>query len=70
MNYLNTLLFGLYPYIALFICFIASWIRYDREQYTWKASSSQLLEGKQLKPVAVYFTWVSSPSYSVTLLDC
>lgn len=49
MNYLNTLLFGLYPYIALFIFFIASWIRYDREQYTWKASSSQLLEGKQLK---------------------
>jgi nitrate reductase gamma subunit len=48
MNYFNTLLFGLYPYIALFICFIASWIRYDREQYTWKASSSQLLESKQL----------------------
>jgi nitrate reductase gamma subunit len=36
MNSLNTFLFGLYPYIALFICFIASWIRYDREQYTWK----------------------------------
>lgn len=49
MNNLNTLLFGLYPYLALFICFIASWIRYDREQYTWKASSSQLLESKQLK---------------------
>lgn len=48
MNSLNTFLFGLYPYIALFICFIASWIRYDREQYTWKASSSQLLEKKQL----------------------
>ncbi|HMW39972.1 MAG TPA: respiratory nitrate reductase subunit gamma [Saprospiraceae bacterium] len=45
---MNTFLFGLYPYIALFICFIASWIRYDREQYTWKASSSQLLEKKQL----------------------
>ena len=49
MNYLNTLLFGLYPYLALIICFIASWIRYDREQYTWKASSSQLLEGKHHK---------------------
>lgn len=48
MNSMNTFLFGLYPYIALFICFIASWIRYDREQYTWKASSSQLLEKKQL----------------------
>ena len=49
MQSLNLFLFGLYPYLALFICFIASWIRYDREQYTWKASSSQLLEGRQLR---------------------
>ena len=49
MNSMNTFLFGLYPYLALVICFIASWIRYDREQYTWKASSSQMLESKQLK---------------------
>ena len=49
MQSLNLFLFGLYPYLALLICFIASWIRYDREQYTWKASSSQLLEGRQLR---------------------
>lgn len=49
MQSLNLFLFGLYPYLALLLCFIASWIRYDREQYTWKASSSQLLEGRQLR---------------------
>lgn len=43
MNSSDTLLFGFYPYIALAICVIGSWIRYDREQYTWKASSSQVL---------------------------
>ena len=49
MSYLNTLLFGIYPYIALAVFFIGSVVRYDREQYTWKTGSSQLLESKQLK---------------------
>lgn len=47
MNFsLNMLLFGLYPYIAVVICVTACIIRFDREQYTWKAGSSQLLRGK------------------------
>ena len=49
MSYSTLLAFGIYPYIALTICLIGTWIRYDREQYTWKASSSQLLESKQLR---------------------
>ncbi|WP_462165916.1 respiratory nitrate reductase subunit gamma [Pseudoalteromonas sp. GB43] len=49
MSYLNTLLFGIYPYITLAVFIIASIIRYDREQYTWKTGSSQLLESKKLK---------------------
>lgn len=49
MSYLNTLLFGIYPYITLAVFIIASIIRYDREQYTWKTGSSQLLESKELK---------------------
>ncbi len=49
MQYLNMLAFGIYPYIALAVFFIASLIRYDREQYTWKTGSSQMLESKQLK---------------------
>ncbi len=44
MNFdLNTVLFGLYPYIALTVCVVGCWIRFDREQYSWRAGSSQLL---------------------------
>jgi len=43
---MDMVLFGLYPYIALAVCIAASIIRFDREQYTWKAGSSQLLRGK------------------------
>ncbi len=46
---LNNFLFGIYPYIAGVIFILGSWIRYDREQYTWKTDSSQLLERKYLK---------------------
>lgn len=46
MDFLNNFFFGIYPYIALSIFFVGSWIRFDREQYTWKADSSQLMSGK------------------------
>ncbi|MGH8647237.1 MAG: respiratory nitrate reductase subunit gamma, partial [Gammaproteobacteria bacterium] len=46
---LHTLLFGVYPYIALSVFLLGSLIRFDREQYTWKADSSQLLDRKQLR---------------------
>lgn len=55
MNDLNHLLFGLYPYFAFTVFLIGSIIRYDREQYTWKASSSQLLEKKQLRQGSIPF---------------
>jgi nitrate reductase gamma subunit len=35
--------FGIYPYIALSVFVIGSWVRFDREQYSWKSDSSQLL---------------------------
>lgn len=55
MDYLNTLFFGVYPYIALTVLILGSLIRYDREQYTWKASSSQLLEKQQLRRGSIPF---------------
>lgn len=55
MAYLNYLLFGVFPYIALSILLLGSLIRYEREQYTWKASSSQLLEKKQLQRGSIPF---------------
>ncbi len=49
MSYSQTLLFGIYPYIALTIFLLGSLIRFDREQYTWKSDSSQLLKRNQLR---------------------
>lgn len=46
---LNKILFGLYPYIALTVCLVGCWIRFDREQYSWKTGSSQLLRGKNFR---------------------
>lgn len=40
---LHKFLFAIYPYIALTVCVVGCWIRYDHEQYTWKTDSSQLL---------------------------
>ena len=49
MNYLDTALFGLYPYICLTVFLLGSLIRFDRDQYTWKSDSSQLLKAGQLR---------------------
>lgn len=49
MSDFNHLLFGIYPYIAFTVFLVGSLVRYDREQYTWKTSSSQLLESKLLR---------------------
>lgn len=48
-NYINEFLFGIYPYLALTVFFAGSLLRYDRDQYTWKASSSQLLRKKDMR---------------------
>lgn len=49
MNALDTFLFGLFPYIALTVFLLGSLIRFDRDQYTWKSDSSQLLKTGQLR---------------------
>ncbi len=46
---LNTLLFGVYPYVCLAVLLIGSLIRFDREPYTWKSDSSQMLRSGQLR---------------------
>lgn len=49
MNILDNFLFGVYPYIALVVFLLGSLIRFDRDQYTWKSDSSQLLKMGQLR---------------------
>lgn len=46
--FLNHIAFGWYPYLCLIVFLLGSLIRFDREQYTWKAGSSQLLRRRQL----------------------
>jgi len=48
-SYVHQFLFGVYPYICLAVFFVGSLIRFDREQYTWKSDSSQLLRHGQLR---------------------
>ena len=49
MKALDLFLFGTYPYIALTVFLLGSLVRFDREQYTWKTDSSQLLRAGQLR---------------------
>ena len=45
----NSLLFGVYPYFVATVFIVANLIRYDREQYSWKAGSSQMLANKNFR---------------------
>lgn len=47
--WLDTLLFAYYPYVCLTVFLLGSLIRFDRDQYTWKSDSSQLLRVGQLR---------------------
>ena len=49
MNALDNFLFGVYPYIAITIFLVGSLVRFDRDQYTWKSDSSQMLKAGQLR---------------------
>lgn len=49
MNMLHNFFFSVYPYIALAVFFMGSLARFDRDQYTWKSDSSQLLRSGQLR---------------------
>jgi len=46
---MNTFLFGMYPYIAACIFLFGSLMRFEREQYSWKADSTQLIERGNLR---------------------
>jgi nitrate reductase gamma subunit len=48
-DYLHQFFLGYYPYICMTVFVIGSVLRYDRDQYTWKADSSQLLRKKGMR---------------------
>jgi len=49
------ILFGVFPYIAIATLAIGSLIRFDREQYSWRSGSSQILRKRQLVVGSVLF---------------
>ncbi|HCK81506.1 MAG TPA: respiratory nitrate reductase subunit gamma, partial [Candidatus Competibacteraceae bacterium] len=49
MNYFDTLLFGVYPYLAGAVFLLGSLARFDRDQFTWKAHSSQMLNKENMR---------------------
>lgn len=47
-NELDFFLFQIYPYIAIAVFLLGSILRFDRDPYSWRTKSSQLLRRKQL----------------------
>ena len=54
-DWFHILVFGYYPYLAATVFLAGSLIRFDREQYTWRSGSSQLLRRRQLMMGSVLF---------------
>ena len=52
---MHNFIFGIFPYIALGVGIMGTIARYERDPFTWKTSSSQLLRRKQLVIGSVLF---------------
>lgn len=48
-RYLDEFLYGIYPYLCLAVLLLGCFIRFDREPYTWKSDSSELLRKRELR---------------------
>lgn len=48
-EFINQFLFGYYPYIVMVTIIVASILRYKFNQYSWKSSSSQLIQPKGIR---------------------
>ena len=55
MSFAHQFLFGIYPYIAAALFLFGSLARFEREQYSWKADSSQLLYRGNLRLGSILF---------------
>ncbi|MDE1999706.1 MAG: respiratory nitrate reductase subunit gamma, partial [Burkholderiales bacterium] len=49
MSLTHQFIFGIYPYICAAIFLLGSLIRFDRDQYTWRSESSQMLSTGTLR---------------------
>ena len=49
MSLTHEFFFGIYPYICAVIFLLGSLVRFDRDQYTWRSESSQMLSTGALR---------------------
>ena len=49
MDYLHELVFGYFPYLALSVFLLGSLVRFERDQFTWRSGSSQMLRTKNMR---------------------
>jgi nitrate reductase gamma subunit len=49
LTYLHNFFFNVYPYVCLAVFLMGSLARFDRDQYTWKSDSSQMLRTGTLR---------------------
>jgi len=47
-DWLNTAIYGWYPYVCATVFLLGSLLRFDAAQYTWRSGSSQLLRQRQM----------------------
>lgn len=47
-EYLNIVIFGYYPYLCAVVFLLGSVMRFNKDQYSWRSGSSQLLRRRQL----------------------
>lgn len=47
-DYIHHFLFGIFPYIMIFFFIVGSILRFDRDPYSWRSKSSQMLSKKGL----------------------
>lgn len=69
-EFLNYMLFGWYPYVALTVLIVGSILRFDRAQYSWRSQSSQFLRRKQISGAPICSTWASSCCSGGISLGC
>lgn len=49
MSSMHSFAFQIYPYIALAVLLVGSWVRFDKSMYTWRTGSSQLLSDRGMR---------------------
>ena len=60
MEFIHQLFFAVYPYVVVTTFILGNLIRFDRDQYTWKADSSQIFERKTIV--------IASPMFHVGII--